>query len=189
VCGACGSGGGLPRWEDRIEPATRRVLAARARLASRLLEGDRLRVTAWGTGYVLNDGRGASTVAADLDTLWRACARSRGQLVGWPGGTAEAEVELDPRLTAVPGLLAVWSAAVAHLAGLPGPLHLSLPDPERDGSLLLGIGSSAVHVEVTPGRTAVPVLAGPGATSAAAHLLAAAALPEPSWKTYVSVGS
>ena len=174
MCGACGSGRALPGWEDRLEPATRRVLAARAALANRLLDGNRLRVSAWGTGYVVSDGRGASTVAADLDTLWRGCARSGGQLVGWPGGTAEAEVELDPRLTAVPGLLAVWSAAVAHLARLPGPLRLSLPDPRHDGSLLLDLRPSAVRVHVASARTVVPSLAGPGATAAADHLSSAA---------------
>ena len=178
MCGACGSGNGLPRWEDRLEPSNRRVLTARAALATRLLDGNRLRVTAWGTGYVLADGRGGSTVAPDLDALWRACARAGARMPGWSTGTAEDVVELDPRLVAVPGLLTAWSAAVAHLAPSPGPLRLLLPDPRRDGWLRVEIGASTVRVEVRHGAARIPALSGPGAASAAVHL-ARAALPEP----------
>ena len=92
MCGGCGTSRGLPRWEDRLEPATRRVLAARASVANRLLGGTRLRVTAWGSGYQVADGRGRSSLAADLDELWRTCADRGARLSGWTGPATSGQL-------------------------------------------------------------------------------------------------
>ena len=173
MCGACGSGRGLPRWEDRLEPATRRVLAARAAVADRLLGHGRLRVTAWGSGYQVGDGRGRTLLAADLDELWRACGSGAGP-IRWPVPASDDEtgiaVELDPEVTADRALVAVWSAYVARLAPLPGPLQLLLPDPDRGRTLDLSLRSSGVAVIILPTVRTAAVLSGTAARAAAVHL-------------------
>jgi hypothetical protein len=183
VCGACAGGGGVPRWEDRLQPATRRVLSARAAAANRLLRGSRLRVTTWGTGYLVGDGRGRSAPAADLDALWRTCR-------GWGGGlrrpadsdrecAPEPEGAADPTQVPLDGLggklalVAVWVAAVAHSAELTSRLHLDLPDPAGDRTLLLDLAPAAVDVQVRHAVQLPAVLSGVGAREIATLLRAA----------------
>jgi hypothetical protein len=178
VCGACGSGSGLPRWEDRLEPATRRALAARASWANRLLGQSRLRVKVWGNGYLLADGRGRSTPAGDLDELWRACGRSGFALLPEPCGRgplgeADEEVVLDPSPVADLALLATWAGATAHTFPLAGSLRLRLSDPPNRRLMELELRRSVVHVEVLPVASVPPSMSGPDARAAAAFLSAA----------------
>lgn len=205
MCGGCGTGRGLPRWEDRLEPATRRVLAARASVANRLLGPTRLRVTAWGSGYQVADGRGRSTLAADLDELWRTCAVRGTRLSGWAGPSTPGDLEeelgspasdaleldtlerdtlerdtvvLDPRSSADRPLLGVWAAYVARLTPLPGPLRLVVPGSDG-GALSLTIRRSGVEATPLPTGSAAAVVSGAGAQAAAEHLHRYAGLSEP----------
>lgn len=169
MCGACGTGRGLPRWEDRVEPATRRVLAARAAAANRLLDGGRIRVTAWGQGYQVSDGRGRTTLAADLDELGRTCGRGGARPARWEEPSAVEEAAVDPRVAADLSLISVWAAWLAHLAPPPAPVRLLLPHG-ADGALQVDVRPGAVEVSVRHRHSAVAVLTGPGARSAAEHL-------------------
>ena len=182
MCGACGSGGGTPSWEDRLERPSRRALVARAAVSNRLL-GRGLLVRSWHSGYLLSNGRGRSAHAANLDDLWRTCGHWGFTLplaVGRPGGLPPGdcgrveEVALGADIADDRGLVAVWAAALAHTARLPGPLRLLLVDRVEDRALQVDVRRAAVTVEAYPPAPVVPVLSGWGARRAAEHLSAAA---------------
>ncbi|MFE9309206.1 hypothetical protein ACFYM5_16125 [Streptomyces sp. NPDC006706] len=178
MCGACGAGRSVPRWEDVLAPPGRAVLAARAARAERLLgPGSGLRVRAWlSAGYLLGDRVGRTVHAADLDTLWRAAAergaRPAGRLsLRGPAATVPVEVPggWDP------ATVAVWCAAVARTEP-DASLEITLPDPAGARTVLVEIGSGAVRARVLetasdgPERGGAILFRGVGAAGAAHHL-------------------
>ncbi|MFB7569577.1 hypothetical protein [Streptomyces sp. NPDC056165] len=180
MCGACGAGRSVPRWEDVLAPPGRSVLAARAARTERLLgPGSGLRVRAWlSAGYLLGDRVGRTVHAADLDTLWRAAAergaRPAGRLsLRGPAATVPVEVPggWDP------ATVAVWCAAVARTEP-DASLEITLPDPGGTRTVLVEIGSGAVRARVLeatpdgPERGGAILVRGVGAAGAARHLTA-----------------
>ncbi|GED84212.1 hypothetical protein [Streptomyces sp. 6-11-2] len=180
MCGACGAGRSVPRWEDVLAPPGRAVLAARAARTERLLgPGSGLRVRAWlSAGYLLGDRVGRTVHAADLDTLWRAAAergaRPAGRLsLRGPAATVPVEVPggWDP------ATVAVWCAAVARTEP-DASLEVTLPDPAGARTVLVEIGSGAVRARVLeatsdgPERGGAILVRGVGAAGAARHLTA-----------------
>ncbi|WP_406351026.1 hypothetical protein OHB56_40240 [Streptomyces sp. NBC_01635] len=178
MCGACGAGRSVPRWEDILAPPTRSVLAARAASTDRLLDGGcGLRVRSWlSAGYLLSDRVGRTTHAADLDTLWRAAGERGARPKDWrPLRGAETTVSVE-----APGgwdlaTAAVWFAAVAR-SQPDTSLEITLPDPGGARTLLVTIDSGAVGAVVVtdfgdgPPPEATAVVSGAGAVVAARHL-------------------
>jgi hypothetical protein len=169
VCGACGSGGGVPSWEDRLTPPSRGALLSRVAVSNRLL-GRGLQVRSWQSGYLLGNGRGRSAHAADLDQLWRTCGQWGAQVCGWSARAGVEEVPLEADVVGDLNLVAVWAAAVAHAGGPATPLRLELPDPARERSLRVEISPGTVAVQVLHGAGSTARLCGVGARSAAEHL-------------------
>ncbi|GAB2781470.1 hypothetical protein GCM10027073_12580 [Streptomyces chlorus] len=178
MCGACGTGRSVPRWEDILAPPTRSVLAARAASTDRLLDGGSgLRVRSWlSAGYLLSDRVGRTAHAADLDALWRAAGERGARPKGWrPLRGADTTVSVE-----APGgwdlaAAAVWFAAVAR-AEPDASLEVTLPDPGGARTLLVTIDSGVVGATAVadspdgppPGATAL--VSGAGAVEAARHL-------------------
>ncbi|WP_326700822.1 hypothetical protein OG909_28135 [Streptomyces sp. NBC_01754] len=176
MCGACGGGRSVPRWEDVLAPPTRGVLAARASAAGRLLDsGSGLRVRAWlSAGYLVADRVGRTVHAADLDSLWRAVAERGARPAGWrPLGGARTTEFVEPYgdrdLTAA----AVWCAAVARTEPA-AELELTLPDPARSRVVRVTIESGTVRATAldTPEPVTRVRIDGAGAAEAAHHLRA-----------------
>ncbi|MFE9173160.1 hypothetical protein ACFYNZ_27470 [Streptomyces kebangsaanensis] len=178
MCGACGAGRSVPRWEDVLARPSRPVLAARAARADRLLDGGAgLRVRPWlSAGYLLSDRVGRTVHAADLDTLWRAAGERGARPAGWrPLRGADATVPVE-----VPGgwdlaAAAVWCAAVAR-AEPDASLEVTLPDPGGARTLLVNIEYGAVRATALDGAPDGPapgaaiLVRGAGAADAARHL-------------------
>jgi hypothetical protein len=178
MCGACGAGRSGPRWEDTLGRPTRIALQARAAAANRLLgAGARLRVRPWfSVGYLLADRVGRSTHLTELDSLWDTARGWGATLPGWASGTGDAvTVDLDLPAPSDLDAVAVWLAAVAHLAR-PGFLEVRVPDPVGDRTVVAEVVAGAVTVTVAPAGvdtepagTAASVR-GVGAAEAARHL-------------------
>lgn len=179
MCGACGSGGGVPSWEDRLEPPSRRALLSRVAVSNRLL-GHGLQVRSWRSGYLLSNGRGRSAHAADLDQLWRTCRQWGADVCGWSASSSSSveEVPLDPGVSRDLNLIAVWSAAVAHSRALPGPLRLVVPDRSLDRTLQVDVTEATVGVQVRHSLQLPAAVRGAGARIAAEHLLAVGLPPD-----------
>lgn len=175
MCGACGAGRSGPRWEDTLGGPTRTALQARAAAANRLLgAGSRLRVRAWfSVGYLIADRVGKSTHVTELDSLWDTARGWGATLPGWePGGGDAVTVHLDIPAVSEVDAVAVWLAAVAHVAR-PDALEVRLPDPDRDRTVLARLTPGVVTVTVVPGDGAEAVagsMTGAGAAEAARHL-------------------
>lgn len=186
MCGACGGGRSVPRWEDVLAPPTRSVLADRAARTGQLLDpGTGLRVRSWlSAGYLLSDRVGRTVHAADLDALWRAAAERGARPKGWrPLNGADTTVSVE-----LPGgwdlaMAAVWCAAAARAAPA-ASLRLTLPDRAGDRVLGITIASGAVRATVLHGSGSSPddsgpdgrapvsvvLISGTGAADAARHL-------------------
>jgi hypothetical protein len=176
MCGACGAGRSGPRWEDTLGGPTRAALQARAAAANRLLGADaRLRVRAWfAVGYLVADRVGRSTHVTELDSLWQTARGWGATLPGWEsGGGDPVTVHLDLPARSDPADVAVWLAAVAHLAR-PDALEVRLPDPDRDRTVVARVAPGAVDLTVVPGaatgRMTPGSVTGAGAAEAARHL-------------------
>jgi hypothetical protein len=169
MCGGCGAGRSGPRWEDSLGGPTRTALQARAAAANRLLgAGARLRVRAWfSVGYLVGDRVGRSTHVTELDSLWQTARGWGATLPGWETGAGEP-VTVRPDVAFDPDAVAVWLAAVAHVAR-PESLELRLPDPVRDRTVLARVTPGLVAVQITPG-TVAGGMTGVGAAEAARHL-------------------
>ncbi|HEV7755340.1 MAG TPA: hypothetical protein VGO94_05710, partial [Mycobacteriales bacterium] len=91
-------------------------------------------------------------------------------LPGWEAGSGDAVVYPDLPVRRDLDAVAVWLAAVAHLAR-PDRLEVTLPDPAGERTVVARVAPGAVTVTVVPGLpgTAATVR-GPGATEAARHL-------------------
>ncbi|MDQ1676705.1 MAG: hypothetical protein QOC93_1849 [Actinomycetota bacterium] len=171
MCGACGAGRSGPRWEDTLGMPTRAVLRARATEANRVLGvGARLRVRPWfSTGYLLADRVGRSTHVTELDSLWTTARGWGATLPGWEAGSGDAVVYPDLPVRGALDAVAVWLAAVAHLAR-PDRLEVTLPDPTGERTVVARVAPGAVTLTAVPGRPAAATVRGVGATEAARHL-------------------
>ncbi|GAB3169497.1 hypothetical protein [Streptomyces incanus] len=178
MCGACGTGRSVPRWEDLLAPPTRPVLAARAASTGRLLDGGSgLRVRSWlSSGYLLSDRVGRTAHAADLDALWRAAQERGARPRNWrPLRGADTTVSVE-----APGgwdlaAAAAWFAAAAR-AEPDTSLEITLPDPGGARTLLVTLASGAVRATAVtdlpngPPPDATALVSGAGAAQAARHL-------------------